>query len=99
MYTVAALAFFCGAFILRKEFPIDAEYPFSTDSALMYTIIYTHQAFCIVQNATLIMIDFLVITLFWYANARISILGYQLKAIKNDNQLKQCIQEHQEIIR
>ncbi|XP_058798489.1 uncharacterized protein LOC131668390 [Phymastichus coffea] len=99
MYIIAALAFFCGAFILKKDFPIDASYPFSTDSALMSTIIYTHQTFSIVQNATLIMIDFLVITLFWYSGARINILGYRLQMIQNADQLNLCIQEHQEIIR
>ncbi|OXU22405.1 hypothetical protein TSAR_001520 [Trichomalopsis sarcophagae] len=98
LYVIASLAFFCGAFILGKKFPMDASYPFSTDSILVSSIIFTHQTFSIVQNSVLIMIDLLVITLFWYAGARIKILGYKFKIVDSNEKLKNCIKEHQKII-
>lgn len=97
LYTIASLAFFCGGFILRKKFPIDAVYPFSTDAVLVTIIVYIHQTFCIMQNSVIIIIDLLIITLFWYAGARIKILGYRLKTVSDDDQLRKCILEHQEI--
>lgn len=97
LYTIASLAFFGGAFILKKKFPIDAVYPFSTDAVLVTAIIYVHQTFGIIQNSVIIIIDLSIITLFWYAGARIKILGCRLKTVRNNYQLKQCILEHQDI--
>lgn len=99
LYIIAALAFLCGALILNKRFPIDERYPFSIKSSLVFSIIYAHQIFSIFQNSTLIMIDFLVITLFWYAGARFKILGYKMRSVENSTRLKQHIEEHQQIIR
>ena len=99
LYAAAALAFLCGAFVLNKKFPLDTFYPFSTDSVIVISVIYIQQTFVIIQNSVIIIIDFLVIILFWYAGARIKVLGRRLRITDTDKQLRQCIIDHQHIIR
>lgn len=100
LYIMAVAVFYGGALILRKKFPIDtAIYPFSTESLLVSIIIYMHQLAAIFQTSTLMSIDFVVITLLWYTEARFEILSLRLKMVKNNEQFKKCIIEHQNVIR
>lgn len=100
LYIVAVVIFYSGTIILKKRFPIEAiVYSFSTESTPVYVVLYVHQFFAVFQTSTLMGIDFCVMTLLWYTGARFEILSLRLKMVVNNEQLKKCISEHQDIIR
>lgn len=82
-----------------KKFLVDVTYPFKIESKLIFALVYVHQLIGMLQNYFLMYFDFIVVALFWYVGARLKLLGLKLGMIKKDEELRDCIVEHQRIIR
>jgi len=78
---------------------MEAWYPFPIDSLYVKSILYISQVFAILQTGFSITVDFMIAMFFWYSAARLDMLGLELQYIRYENQMKACIQKHQEIIR
>ncbi|RLU22005.1 ObirOr5-G1 [Ooceraea biroi] len=97
-YILAAITFSCGPFFLPINLPMEAWYPFPTDSLYVRSILYISQVLAILQTGFCITVDFMIAMFFWYSAARLDMLGLELQHITHENQIKTCIQKHQEII-
>jgi len=98
-YIITAIIFSCGPLFLSISLPMEAWYPFSVESIYIKAILYILQVFAILQTGFCITVDFMIAMFFWYPAARLEMLGQELQQITHENQLKKCIQKHQEIIR
>lgn len=98
-YILAAIAFSCGPLFLSIDLPMEAWYPFSVESIYIKITLYVLQVFAILQTGFCITVDFMIAMFFWYPAARLEMLGLELQQITHENQMKTCIQKHQEIIR
>nr|XP_012232394.1 PREDICTED: uncharacterized protein LOC105678012 [Linepithema humile] len=98
-YILAAITFSCGPLFLPINLPMEAWYPFSTDTFYTRSILYIMQVFAILQTGFCITVDFMIAMFFWYSAARLEMLGQELQQITHENQIKTCIRKHQEIIR
>lgn len=78
---------------------MEAWYPFSIENIYTKGTLYVLQVFAILQTGFCITVDFMIAMLFWYPAARLEMLGQELLQITHENQMKKCIQKHQEIIR
>jgi len=77
---------------------MEAWYPFSIDSLYIKSILYISQVLAILQTGFSITVDFMIAMFLWYSAARLDMLGLELQYIRHENQMKACIQKHQEII-
>ncbi|KAF3054642.1 Odorant receptor 379, partial [Nylanderia fulva] len=98
-YIMAAITFSCGPLFLSINLPMEsAWYPFSTETPYTRCILYVMQVFAILQTGFCITVDFMIAMFFWYSSARLEMLAQELQQITHENDLKTCIQKHQEII-
>ncbi|XP_014484690.1 PREDICTED: uncharacterized protein LOC106749578, partial [Dinoponera quadriceps] len=97
-YIIAAITFSCGPLFLSINLPMEGWYPFPTDATYIRGVLYILQVFAILQTGFCISVDFMIAMFFWYAAARLEMLGQELQQITHESQVKSCIRKHQEII-
>ncbi|KAL6434398.1 hypothetical protein ACFW04_006062 [Cataglyphis niger] len=97
-YILAAITFSCGPLFLSINLPMEAWYPFSTNTPYTRGILYILQVFAILQTGFCITVDFMIAMFFWYSAARLEMLGQEFQQITHESHVKNCIQKHQEII-
>lgn len=98
-YYAICVAFILGPAILPRPFPTFAEYPFNVDSHPMREIVYFQQAFVGIQAAVGVTIDCQVAFLLWYTGARFEILTIKLININDENELRDCVKLHHDLLR
>lgn len=98
-FMVSTIVFCFGPLFLSVTFPMEAWYPFSVENIYTKVILYVWEVYTILQTGFSITVDFMIAMFFWYPAARLEMLGQELQQITHENQMKKCIQKHQEIIR
>jgi len=73
-YILAAITFSCGPLFLSINLPMEAWYPFSTETPYTRTILYILQVFAILQTGFCITVDFMIAMFFCYSAARLEML-------------------------
>lgn len=95
---LTAIGVICGPLFLPQDFPTHAKYPFSVEHP-MKSIIYLHQSLVGLQVAAGMCIDCSIAILLFYSAIRLELLAYEIRNVKNENELNACIKLHNKILR
>nr|WGO81835.1 olfactory receptor 172 [Microplitis mediator] len=99
-YFQTAIAFSCGPLFMKQILPADTWYPFGIKPfTTRHYIIYIQQILAILQTGMGITVDFMVALLLSYSSTKLELLSNKLQDVKNNEELKICIYEHQNCIR
>lgn len=94
-----AVQVICSPPLSSEPFPTYAKYPFDVDSQPLKTIIYVQQSSVGLQLSSILCVNVLVALLLWFTTARFDILSNELRKVSTVNELIQCIQTHQQLLR
>lgn len=83
----------------HQPFPGDATYPFSTEPTAIWAILYLSHSLMVVQVGSMLILDFMFAILLWYTIARFEMLSNELQRANDNDDLRRCIQKHQELLK
>lgn len=102
-YTVSTwmvcLALYTEGIVNSQQFPTDVSYPFKVDNTIIHSVLYAQQAIAIFIVASALIVDSQVAILIWFTCARFDIIGRKFEEIENEIDMKNCIKQHQHVLR
>ncbi|XP_070511905.1 uncharacterized protein [Cardiocondyla obscurior] len=96
---LSAVFIMSGPITLDQYFPTNAEYPFNVYHQPIKSIIFIQQTIACIQGAAQLCMNIFIALLLWFASARFEILVEKLQEVTNLYELKECIQEHQNLLK
>jgi len=96
---LSAVFIISGPITLNQTFPTNAEYPFDVHHQPLKSIIFVQQTIACTQGAAQLCMNIFLALLLWFTSARLEILVEKLQEVTNIYELKECIQEHQNLLK
>jgi len=88
-----------GPITRNQTFPTNAEYPFDVHHQPIKSIIFVQQTIASMQGGAHLCMNIFIALLLWFTSTRLEILVEKLQEVTNIYELKECIQEHQNLLK
>ncbi|XP_020707506.2 uncharacterized protein LOC105685031 isoform X3 [Athalia rosae] len=95
---VGPMCFIVEPVISSQPLPLTATYPFSIEPTWIHVTLWISQIIILFQVGSMLVLNMMYAMLLWYTGARFEMLCIQFQNAKNENDIRRCIQKHQELL-